>query len=251
MKNKTAIRASRLLIVIFFYGSVVGFTGKEKNTEKTWIDFLAGFGSFTQVIRDCSGNVIHHDDYPFFDGAISVRHTFGYGAITGKIGGFTAQKSTHNLDSLSSRNLNYSSVYGGVALGLNTPFLGLDLGILYFNNIHSYYMLIEDSHFQPMGRLRLGFEDAWYFSVSIMDNDPLFSGGGMFDMGLGFRIAQSESSIWFGLGGGPYADTQFILKTEIVPKEWKTKLLFSGNIGFGDDGSTEYGVSLGARIDLH
>jgi len=252
-KKKSAIKRSRIIIALFFYGSVVGFTTSKDPTEKTWIDFVAGFGNFTKVVRDCNGNVINHDDYPFIDGGISLHEKYGALSVTGKINAYRSTRKTFKLSSYYYDSLpnQFYSIGVGAAIGVNFPYLGLDLGAMYFSDLRNGDFPVYGSHIQPMGRLRLGFEDKWFFSTNLFYNTSPLSNGGMFDMGLGFRIKDSRSQLWFGVGGGPYSDVQWIIRGEIAPKEWKPVLLFSGNVGFGEDGSIEYGLSAGLRFDLH
>src|SRR5450432_296057 len=123
MKYKSSLRRSRLLIAIFFYSSVVGFTTGEKDGgEKTWVDFMAGFGSLTKVVRDCNGNVINHDDYSFVEGGASIQHKYGIASFTGKINTFRIKRQTFNIASGfqdSSSDLFFSSTGIGGAIGLN------------------------------------------------------------------------------------------------------------------------------------
>lgn len=247
------ITRSRVLIALFFYGSVVGFTSSKEQSEKTWIDFVAGFGNFTKVARDCNGNVVQHDDYPFIDGGVSLHENYGVLSLTGKVNAFQATRKTFNLTSYSYDGFDdhFYSIGVGASLGVNFPYLGLDLGVIYFSDIISTEFPTFDSHFQPIGKLRIGLEDKWFFSTSFLYNTSLLSQGGMFDIGLGFTMKDSRSKLWLGLGAAPYSDIQWILRGEIAPKEWKPILLLSGNVGFGADGSVEYGLSAGLRFDLH
>jgi len=254
MKLRSPLRKAHILFAIFFYNSVVGFTSGDKpGSESTWVDFIAGFGSLTQVVRDCNGNVIRHDDYPFVDGGASIHHTIGYAAFTGKINTFRVTRKTFNISNSyadTSWDPVFSSTGVGAAFGLNAPFAEFDAGVMYFNNIANDYFPIRGSHFQPMWKLRIGFEDSWYFSSSYFYNNTLLAQGGRFDIGFGFHISGTQSALWLGFGEEPYSDDQLIFRADIVPSDWKAHFLFSGNIGFGADGSTEFGASLGLRVDL-
>ncbi len=250
MKLKSLFSRSRILIAIFFYSSVVGFTSGDGSGEKTWVDLVAGIGSFTHIIKDCNGNILRHDDYPITDAGATIEHNYGIGTFIGKLGTFSITRTTSYISDKyqesPSDDLSYSSSYIGAGIGLNFPYLGIDGGILYFQNISSAHLPIQNSHYQPMAKLRIGFEDSWYFSTSFFRNTPLMVNGGLYDLGLGFKLSGSKSSAWFGFGGGPYNEGQFIARVMIAPNGWKAAVHLSGNFGLGSDG-TEYGVSAGLR----
>ena len=88
MKLTSLLSRSRVLITLFFYSSVVGFTSGDGSGEKTWIDIAAGIGSFTKVIRDCNGGILRQDDYPMTDAGLTLQHNYGVGTFIGKMGTF-------------------------------------------------------------------------------------------------------------------------------------------------------------------
>ncbi|MDP4220939.1 MAG: hypothetical protein Q8916_08360 [Bacteroidota bacterium] len=258
MKHLSPVRKSRIAIAVFFYGSVVGFTSADRSNDKSWVDLMAGIGLFTRhiTVTDCSGKILEErrDNYPIADAGVSIRHDFGYGTVFGRAGGFHTQQKVQYVSSgykeSPSDDLSYSSLYVGGGIGLNTPYFGLDFGMLYFQNAHESYFPISHSNIQPMGKMRFGFEDSWYISTSLLYNTALMSQGGIFDLGLGLRFSGTRSTLWMGMGGAPYSNAQWIVRCSIQPEYWKAAISLSGNFGLTSDGDEEYGLALGVRVDL-
>jgi hypothetical protein len=147
------------------YGWIVGFTLVDSTVSKTQIDLVVGGGNYAQVIRDDNGSELRRFDYTFFDGGISLQRNFGYGIFIARVGELNATRQWPNLSHTEDARtdaleyLSYSTLYMGVGVGVNMPFFGLVAGVLYFDRVQNDLMEIDNSHFQYMGSLRLGYED--------------------------------------------------------------------------------------------
>ncbi len=241
---------SRLYIAVLFYCSAVGCTPFDGGGS-TWLDLIAGFGSFANVIRDCGGKILRQDDFVFKDAGISVHHNVGLVSFMGKVGTFhsTPGRTIVNQDSSAAQDQPYSTNYFGAGTGYQSQYFGVEVGLIYFSSLHSHYLLNDNARFQPMGRIRIGIEDKWFFSTSLLYDNTLLSQGGIWDFGFGGRLSESRSTIWAGLGGGRYDQVQFIARTMIVPKDWNVGFLLSGNTSASTN-PFEFGISLGVRLYL-
>ena len=73
---------------------------------------------------------------------------------------------------------------------------------------------------------------------------PLFSGGGMFDAGIGFHGEREYSNFWIGLGALPYDGAAFSFRGDIPVSEYMVLNLR----GLFAPRQSEYGLSVGGNI---
>lgn len=224
--------------------------------DKLWIESNIGFARFSDVTISGGydgwfGGYIapyHHTSiYTAIDGGIALHYNTGVGSFTGRFGAI--DNSTDTTLAHTNGDNSYSSTYAGGSIGLNFPYVGIDLGLLYFNKLHSFYFPLNDSHIQPTGKLRIGFEDSWYFSMSFLTNNTLISEGGIFNMGCGFRFSNTQSSMWIGFGAYPQ-NTEFIVHAVIAPKEWKPAFLVTAHIGPHESDPVDFGLSVGLKWNI-
>lgn len=93
---------------------------------------------------------------------------------------------------------------------------GLGFGIVFSDNRlwtdTQEYGDHDDETILPTGHVRLGSLRRVYFNASLWEGVPIYSGGGMFTMGIGLRpVAPLE--IWGGMSnGGPYSNVHFLAR---------------------------------------
>ena len=249
------LRTGVPLLILLPY--MIGFSPNPADSSSTTIGIAGGGGSYSVVSRDCSGRVLDMKDYPFTDFGISVDHKFSAFDI-GIKGGIASINSAGGEGTLQ---------YVNPTIGVNTGFLGLQLGPLFTNDFGgsfftrkgifgergyrydwSYDGLFTPQYTKvyPTGSLRLGFLDKWYFTTGIYDNLPIISGGGLFDMGIGFHTGDNPASrLWFGVGGLPF-DGALLSGKGDFPLSDKLILNLQGNFHTGD--ATEYCFAIGTKI---
>lgn len=94
--------------------------------------------------------------------------------------------------------------------GIGAGFIVSDGRLL--TNDRKEYNELDDVTFFPTGHVRLGSLRTLYFNASLWESVPIYSGGGMFTLGIGLRpVAPLE--IWGGMSdGGPYSNGYFLAR---------------------------------------
>ncbi len=247
------LRTALTLVILIPY--IFGFSPNPADSSSTTIGIAAGGGSYAEVSRDCNGRVLDVKNYPFNDVGISVDHKISLFDI-GVKGGIASINTSEGEGTLR---------YVNPTMGINTAFLGLQMGPLFTNDFggefftqkgvfggsdyYGYYNGSYNPHYTkvyPAGSLRLGFLDKWYFTTGFYDNLPIISGGGLFNMGIGFHTGiHPASRLWFGIGGLPFDGAVFSGKGDI-PLTNNVILNLQGNFHAGD--ATEYTLSAGTKF---
>jgi hypothetical protein len=224
---------------------------------------MFGLGKFSNVIRSCSINShtesITHYSYNDYGGSISHKtDNFKFG-IRG--GGFSINNiNLVWVDSLDRSGLGEQTVESGAIHYIN-PFIAFDhkyielsFGLLFLTEYPPYESitnkLINDGTTQFSWLIRIGNKRSFHFSSQYLSNVPLFSGGGMIDMGFGFSFGSRNSRTlsWVGLSVGPFQNTGLGLKQNIqVSKNFD--ILVKGRIG-SNDSNLEGSISAGARYNF-
>jgi len=119
-----------------------------------------------------------------------------------------------------------------------------------------YYPEDEGTKAFASGHLRLGSESPMgtgnlqgiYGLISVGENVPIYSGGGLFNMGLGLRPI-TALDVWAGKAFGPWTDSEWLVKVGVHPSpEWSidgTLRFPSSSASPGSNDVTEYGIGLG------
>jgi hypothetical protein len=263
-----------IVIIIFCYPYLVGFSTDSTTTSGTVIDLLLGAGRHAHATYDCSGNLMQLDKYYSYDYGASVYHKgesdFKFGARGGGYKGGSLGYSDPQIT-------NSSLTEEGSVQFIN-PFLGYDgkyfeanIGLVFFTRslfeddhkedinfyMTSFYMnskkniikyLFFRAKIQPSWILRIGNREKFHFSTQYLSNIPIFSGGGIMDIGFGFGSQESRNLTWIGTSAGPYEKFGLNLKQTIQLSE-KTDFLFRGRAGTNEN-SFEGGISAGIRMFL-
>jgi hypothetical protein len=126
---------------------------------------------------------------------------------------------------------------------------GFSLGVgVLFADRHLYESTEREPKEYPTGHLRIGSRSKRYFSLGVLESVPLYSGGGFFDAGWGFRPAP-WADVWLGGSfGGPYDSPGMLVKLNLRPmRHWSV----GANLRRGTvDGSTEHGIGLVIGYDI-
>lgn len=237
-------------VVLLLIPYVVGFSPNPADSSTTTVEFAIGKGSYSRVSRDCSGNIIDITNVPFKDAGVSIDHYFSVARV-GIKGGILLDDGYRDTHSSYSELVPPSTTkYMNPNAGLNTGFFGLDIGAVLFddqnNRLEGDRFIVESRSVYPTGKIRLGYLDSWYFTTSLLSNVPIVTGGGLFDIGLGFNLGKPHSNLWVGMGVAPYDLPIFSLRGDF-PMYEKFLLSLRGGLHTGD-GYTEYGVALGSKI---
>ena len=97
----------------------------------------------------------------------------------------------------------------------------------------------------PSGSLRIGRADRTTFTIGVARNIPLFTGGGLVDLGLGFSLSPSRSRLWIGLAAVPYDGGAFSLKGDFqIHDHFILNVRTQVGLGHG----SQYGLGVGSKI---
>jgi hypothetical protein len=145
----------------------------------TSVSAAAGAGSLALVARGCEGRVLRADKLQLRDAAAAVEHHFPGPVSVGVRAGVT-----------DIRELSYVTRYVNPHASLDWTYAGLGGGYIYSNQ--TIYTGGElgfetDQHNFGSGHLRVGRADRIYLLMSVAEGMPLYSDGGLFELGIGFK----------------------------------------------------------------
>ncbi len=235
-------RSTPTIAVIFLLPYIVGVgpnPADSSSQDSTEVTFAVGRGMYANVSRDCSGKVLGVSNVPFEDGRVEIKRSSGVVNFGGGIGIAHLHEDRDYQGYLESPD--QTVYYINPMIGLNTHWVGLDVGPLWFTD---YNPKIEMQSI-PSISLRLGVSNVFYFSSSFARNMPMFSGGGMFDVGFGFNAGAPGSSLWLGFGALPYDGAVFLGKLE-TPVSERFILAPRAMVGLGT--GSQFGLSIGGKI---
>jgi hypothetical protein len=220
------------------------------DSSSTVIRFGAGIGSYADVTRDCNGNIERVDPVPFTDATIAIDHENAPLHLEARAGIFSEDRQvlqttyTNGYFLGSTRTERQVSTYANPTIGLQWKYFGIDAGCVWFGG-RGPGDLSFGSRAIPQGSLRIGDREVWYWSMGIFNNEPLVSGGGLIDMGLGFSLDQRHSTLWLGVGGGVYDGTVYSVKSTIAITD---KWLLNLRVTAGDNAQLAGSIGAGFRL---
>ena len=241
------LRQARILGAFLFLAPIAVGMDERPDSSMTTFRVAGGIGSYAVITRDCSGNAISIDQEQFKDIGAELNHQFRPGASTGASfhvgvrGGYLEdhREFRENYVDEPTSGQYYVNPYAAIEGGV----VGFGAGML-FSNKQLYNP--EKDRF-PTGHLRIGRLSKIYFSTEVLENLPLYSGGGFVNVGLGSQ-ALPKFGWWFGLSaGGPYDSGGFLAKLNIRPtSNWQ----IDANLRFGfAEGASEAGIGMGIRYN--
>jgi len=250
----------RIILILILYPNVVCFTPESSDSSNTVIDFMLGLGKYTNVIKRCTINYRHTEsitNYSYIDYGGSISHKIDNLKFGLRGGGY----SIGDIEIVHSDNYNELGEYSteGNAVQYVNPFIAFDhkyvelsLGLVFLTeypwqeNISD--RLINDGTTQLSWLLRIGNQRAFHFSSQYLSNVPIFSGGGMLDIGFGFGRRDSRTLTWLGFSVGPFQNTGLGLKQTIQFSK-SFDILIKGRIG-QIESHLEGSISAGARYNF-
>jgi hypothetical protein len=214
----------------------------------TRISVGGGAGYYALITRDCEGNAIGSRPVTFRDVGADVEQQVHGPLHLGVRGGAVREdvaypEGTPYPGGSQVQSARYVNPY----LALESRHVGIGWGPIFSKESpagdparYEGHTPLEDAA-SFSGHLRLGGPNK-YFSTSLMENVPLSSGGGYFDMGVGFR-PRPTVDWWIGLSAAPYdrAGAAFRTAWQMNPR-WT--LDASARLGVSG-GEPQTGVALG------
>ncbi|HAL55780.1 MAG TPA: hypothetical protein DCP63_04705 [Bacteroidetes bacterium] len=242
-----------LIPILLLLPYIVAFRPNGSDSSNTIIRFGAGIGSYADVARDCSGNIVWVEEIPFVDGAVAVDHYAPPIRIGAKAGVFRESRNKYSYSyspptwtttRSSIGKITSTATYVNPSFGLHWKYFGIDAGALWISREGA--SVLDLNTVNPQGALRIGNRDSWFFSMGVFDNVPLVSGGGLIDLGFGFSLDKLRSKLWLGLGGGVFDDPLFVLKGDVAITD-QVILNLRGMGGSLSQGAASVGVSIKSK----
>ena len=247
----------RIILILILYPNIVCFTPESSDSSNTVIDFMLGLGKYSNVTYNCRGNASSIQNYSYIDYGASISHRIGYFKFGLRGGGFSVSGTEEYSGNYYNQNEfvpsgTNSVQYVNPFIAFEDKYAELNLGVLFstkypIDNSRNERIIINGK-VRPTGRLRIVNIQAFHFSTQLLSNVPIFSGGGEFDMGVGFGSRKSRTLTWLGLSWLPYQNAGIAFKQNIdVSKNFD--ILIKGRIG-QIESNLEGSISAGARYNF-
>jgi len=202
-------------------------------------------------VRDCEGRVVESTRQDFSDVAAEVNHRFQSGAEAGIRGGYVdngfvfLEPSEDPYVALAGeeRGVYYVNPY----IGPESRRFGLGVGVIWASDpllngdLNVGRVTAEAGHrYYPSGHLRIGPRST-HFSLRVLEGLPICSGGGIVDMGVGWRTNHVRGFAGMS-GSGLYDGVGVVLNLTLNASD---RLEIGTNLRLGgSEGAAEYGGGL-------
>jgi hypothetical protein len=247
----------RIIMILILYPNIVCFTPDASDSSNTFIDFMLGLGKYSNVTYNCRGHATSIQNYSYVDYGALISHRIGYFKFGIRGGGFSLSTNQEYTDYFHYENElapsgTHSVEYINPFIAFEDQYAELNLGVLFstnypFDNERNERMLINGK-VRPTAKLRMGNIRAVHFSTQFLSNVPIFSGGGEFDVGVGFGSIKSRNITWLGLSWMPYQNIGLAFKQNIDVSE-TFEIMIKGRIG-QIESTLEGSISAGARYNF-
>lgn len=242
-------KITRILSFFAVLPLLIGVENDGKDSTETNLKIAGGLGSYAYVTRGCEGQVLTKDKIPFNDFGFSVDHKFRSPVKIGLRSGYISDQipvsSVYYDDYKSSLFEDRTNFYLNPDFSLEWKGFGIGAGPFFAQKTLDVSEDEKGEETFPSGHIRLGTKKL-YFSVNVLEDVPLYSGGGYANMGMGFGI--KSSTWWIGLSGGPYDAAGLVAKTNFkLFRNWHLDL--AGRLG-SSEGISENAMSMGLNYRI-
>ena len=216
MKKSLWSFVGRVAILFVLYPWLVSYDSPGDSLSHQ-ISLYGSEGTYTYVTRDCAGNITSQLPVPFSEIAASyegpIQNAWGYKVRAGYLSSAHGYNLVPGINVDSTAASPFRVAYGGGSFTFNRPFWGFELGGLAFNQTVTF---ASSANLVPTLGLRLGYLSAWYFTMGLLNSDPLIGSRPMFNTGIGFSLGRGDrmeatrtepGHLWFGVGLGPPFET--------------------------------------------
>gem|GEM_PF-1970817 len=205
----------------------IGYCPDNPDSTDLMVGVHAGHGRVASVIRGCDDEVLHKESSSFSDISYSAYVAMPLrefsdivlgvrGGRWGSRAGFARKLSQGRYGRSPEKQVDFS--YWNPNLNIETKYLGMGIGYVFgevpvrFENLDDpTYAGSVNETWRFSGHLRLGNLEKGYFAISVAENTPLVSGGGIIDVGVGYRAGRTVL-LFSGIAGGFYERCGFIQK---------------------------------------
>jgi len=247
----TKIRRTLLWCIVLVMP--VGIEVDPEHTGELSFSVHGGGGHVMSTLRDCSGDVIATEKQPFKDAVAAVQYSHRFendlvtvigvraGVITADV--HWAQRNYGSGRSIPENEI--SETYLNPYVALESQYVGLGIGYI---SAELPAILGRYEEFEPFsGHLRLGNHEKLHVLATLNENLPMASGGGYYNLGLGYPIGKRVRS-FTGLSAGFYENIGVVQQLSIrISDRFDLELSARGGSS-GDE--FEGGVAAGVRYHL-
>lgn len=187
----------------------VGPSGDFSDSSATRFAIAAGSGSYAVITRGCEGEVLSGYKRDFHDAAATVQHEFRGPLVLG-----VRAQQISGPPNVAGTGL--EQVLWNPHVALEWRSFGIGGGWVTPNGANQEYSGLDQLDILPVSaHLRFGDLRRTYLSIQAMEDEPCYSSGGTFVVGIGAR-ASSAVHLWFGVGGvTPYDGVGLLARTDI------------------------------------
>jgi len=217
---------------------------------ETRVTVMGGAGHYALIDRGCYNEILATHPHEFREVAAEAQHRFGGGLTLGVRAGSLEDHSQERIldqtvypprESLAIRQV--SNRYVSPWVGVEGKSMGAGIGWMNSEVPLGNQTQNWAGEFVPTFHLRFGSLDRVYFKISYLENLPMYSSGGLVDLGFGLHPFK-RSDVYFGLGaGGPFDGFGVALRLEQRIAD-HLALSARGRLG-GSGGESQSGLALG------
>lgn len=209
----------------FLFTLPMGYYYENSDSTDVVLGFHGGKGQVATVIRGCDGGVIDSEGSKFTETCGSAYLSVPPGVRSPLIIGIRGGKweSNARFANRSSTIKNEKKIrldYYNPNISIETKYYGFGIGYISGNIKHelSNYRSNDDNSdkVKISWHCRFGNVEKGYLAFSYAENTPLISGGGLFDIGVGYKVSKSIH-MFTGLGAGFYDGTGFLQQIRVKP----------------------------------
>lgn len=212
----------------------VGVEPVDRDTSFTTFTFGVGTGSYADVARGCSGEVISAREYPLRDLGFGIEHEMNRAIL-----GVRASR----MDAGSRPwTANPHASYEGDSFGIGA-------GVMFPDPNPRSAFLDEDYVLPITGHVRTGNRARGTdFRVSFGETVPMYSPGGRVEVTQGFRLARIVQGRIGGAGPTPFDQVGLIVRTNVRASD-ALGIELRGRLGSSEGvGESTIGVGVSYRI---
>ena len=210
----------------------------------TRLELAGGAGYYALIARDCEGVPYDHLPVRYHEAGGSITLHLAGALHVGLRGGIVSDEVGTGYYASSLEPGTRDNAYVNPNASLEWRYFGIGGG--WVHSRREFPLSGSDvADIVASGHMRIG-PAGHYLSMGLMENVPLYSAGGYFDLGLGFRPS-SGLDAWAGISaGGPFDATGAALKadwwvTRRMSVDLRARLGYSG-------GQYQNGVSVGVSV---
>lgn len=194
---------SHIAFTSFILVMPIGYYPDNPDSTSLAIGVHGGVGQIASVLRGCDGEALHSESSSYDDASLSANFAIPSSGNSSyvlglKVGRWTAPNAgfaTRNSPGggygrSAERRISFS--YVNPSISIETENRGFGLGYIFGDVPSSFsdYKYSSGSKVRFSGHFRLGNLNEGYFAMSLAENSPLVSGGGLFDIGGGYSFGR-------------------------------------------------------------